>query len=421
MRGIIMVFFLLSLSGGSVHSQNKELLYDFTDLPQSLMLNPGAETNFKLHAGIPLISQFHINLGLRGASIFDVFGMYQELDFIGYFPKDFAVLAYQGNRDFIDEPFRFSDISASAELLMVYHFGYTKKVNKNLTFGARAKLYSSMLHARTARNKGAFITLDTPQGNNIYQHLISNADVALRTSGIESLINIEEETASAQRKEIKNKLIGRALLGGNLGVGVDLGFTHRINDQLSLTGSVNDLGLILYNKDVLSYSAKGNFLFEGFETPIQFADRDGQDFLEELEAAVPLDTLNTSYIVARPLKLNGSLKYSFNPDLDNSCNCFAEGKQQGYLDAVGVQFFTQFRPKIPQFAMSLFYHKRWARFLRTKVTYTIDDHSFYNLGFLLSTHIYKGNFYISANNLLEYVNLAKARGASLQFGFNFIM
>ncbi len=468
MRAII--YLCLSLWSFSIFSQNKEVLYDFTDLPQSLLLNPGAKTNFKFHAGVPFLSQFHVNAGLRGASIFDVFaddgrdinekieitlnnltsndyltttqqlelfnfgweskrnnkiyfsgGVYQELDLIGYFPKDFAVLAYQGNQDFLNQPFRFSTISGSAELLMVYHFGYSKKVNKKLTFGARAKLYSSMIHVRSARNRGTFTTIETPQGSNIYQHVINNADVTLRTSGLQSLIDIEAETSSAQTKEIVNKLIGRALLGGNLGVGVDVGFTHQIDDQLSVTGSVNDLGLIYYTKDVETYRAKGNYVFEGFETPIQFSGRESQDFLDELEAAIPLDTLSNSYIVARPLKVNGSLKYAFNPDDDGSCDCFVEGERPGYLDAVGVQLFSQFRPKRPQYAASLFYYKRWFKYLRTKVTYTIDDYSYYNFGFLLSSHIDKINFYISANNLLEYTNLAKARGVSLQFGFNVIM
>ena len=457
------VFLCISIWGCFVYSQNKEALYDFVDLPQSLLLNSGADVNFDYHVGIPFLSHFHTNAGLRGTSLYDVFaddgrnindkieitlneltsndyltvtqqlelinfgwrsrrdnklyfsgGLYQELDVIGYFPKDFAVLAYEGNQDFINQPFRFSTINGSAELLTVYHFGYTKKVNKKLTFGARAKLYSSMFHIRSAKNRGTFTTVETPEGNNIYQHVISNADVTVRTSGYTSLKDEEG-------KEVVNKLIGRAFLGGNLGLGIDVGFTHKINEQVSITGSANDLGLILYTKDVETYRARGNYVFEGFETPIQFSDEGSQNFLDELEEAIPIDTLSHSYITMRPLKLNGSIKYSFNRYDDGTCNCYQEGEQPPYMDAFGVQLFTQFRPKRPQYAASLFYYKRWFNFLRTKLTYTIDDYSYYNVGFLLSTHINKINFYISANNLLEYTNLAKTRGVSLQLGFNVIM
>ncbi len=468
MKTLLYVF--IGLWGFLVCSQNKETLYDFADIPQSLLLNPGTDIRFKYHVGVPFLSQIHVNAGLKGGSLYDVFaddgrninekiettlnkltsndyltftqqlevfsfgweskknnsiyfsgGVYQELDFIGYFPKDFAVLAYQGNQDFINQPFRFSTISGSGELLMVYHFGYTQKVSKKLTFGARAKLYSSMLHVRSAKNIGAFTTIETPQGSNIYQHIISNADVTVRTSGYASLRDIEAETSSEEAKELVNKLIGRAILGGNLGLGIDVGFTHKIDDQLSVTGSANDLGVVFYTKDVETYRAKGNYVFDGFETPIQFSGEESQNFLDEFLDAVPLDTLSSSYITMRPLKLNGSIKYAFNPYDDGSCDCFLAGEDPPFRDALGVQLFMQFRPKRPQYAASLFYYKRLFNFLRTKVTYTLDDHSYYNLGFLLSTHIDKINFYISANNLFEYTNLAKARGVSLQLGFNFLM
>jgi hypothetical protein len=445
------------------YSQNKETLYDFTDLPQSLMLNPGANINFDYHAGVPFLSQFHINAGLKGASVYDVFaddgrdindkientlntltsndyltltqqlelisfgwkskknekiyfsgGIYQELDVIGYFPKDFAVLAYQGNQDFLNQPFRFSTINGSAELLTTYHFGYTKKINKKLTFGARVKLYSSMFHIRSAKNKGTFTTVETPEGNNVYQHVISNVDVTVRTSGYASM-------EDAEGKEITNKLIRRAFLGGNLGLGVDIGFTHKINEQLVITGSANDLGVILYAKDVATYRAQGNYVFEGFEMPVQFSEQDSQNFIDELKEAIPLDTLSKAYVTMRPLKLNTSIRYSFNRYDDGTCDCYIEGEKPPYLDAIGIQLFTQFRPKKPQYAVSLFYYKRFFNFLRTKLTYTIDDYSYYNIGFLTSIHINKINFYISANNLLEYTKLAKVRGSSVQLGFNIIM
>ncbi|MBQ4821471.1 DUF5723 family protein [Aquimarina sp. MMG016] len=465
----IFIYLCISLWGCSMYAQNKEVLYDFIELPQSLMLNPGADVDFEYHVGIPVLSQIHVNAGFKGASVYDVFaddgrsindkiettlnnlgsndyvtltqqleilnfgwkskknekiyysgGLYEELDLISYFPKDFAVLAYQGNQDFINRPFRFSNISLTGELLTVYHFGYNKKVSKKLTFGARAKLYSSIINFRSTKNSGTFTTIETPNGNNIYQHIINNANVTVKTSGYASLREIESEDTSDGARQVKNKFIGRALLGGNLGLGVDLGFTYQLEDQWTITGSATDLGMIFYTKDVETYRARGSFAFDGIQTPITTGS-EGQDVLDELEEAIPIDTLSTAYAAMRPLKLNGSIKYSFNRYDDGTCNYCFEGEDPPYLDGIGLQVFTQFRPKRPQYAASLFYYKRWFSFLRTKVTYTIDDFSYKNIGFLLSTHIDKINFYISGNNLLEYSNLAKARGVSVQFGFNYIM
>ena len=460
------LYICVGLLVGSLYSQNKETLYDFVDLPQSLMLNPGADVDFNSHVGVPFLSQIHINAGFTGASLFDIFandgvdindkientinninsndfitvtqqlelinfgwrskrnknlyysaGLYQELDLITYFPKDFALLAYQGNQDFIDIPFRFSDISFTGELLTVYHIGYNKKVDKKLTFGARAKLYSSIFNVRSTNNSGLFTTIETPQGNNIFQHIISNANVSVQTSGYASLREIESEDNSDGAKQVINKFLGRAFLGGNLGVGVDVGFSYKLRDQWTVTASAIDLGAILYAKDVETYRARGNFVFEGLEVPLTGGN--GQDVLDELEDSIPFDTLSTSYVALRPLKLNGSIKYSFNKYRSADCNCFNDNKVL-YQDAFGLQIYTQFRPKRSQYAASLFYYRRLSSFLKTKLTYTIDDYSFNNIGLLLSSHINKINFYISANNLLEYSNIADARGASIQLGFNVI-
>ncbi|WP_459211049.1 DUF5723 family protein [Aquimarina rhabdastrellae] len=461
---------VFALATGMLCAQNKEQLYDFTDVPQSLLLNPGAEVNFKSHVGVPFLSHIHVNAGSSGASAYDVFandgrsinekieetltqlgsrdyftvnqqleilnfgwrskndvyysgGIYEELDVIAYFPKDFAVLAYEGNRDFVGETFRLSTISATAELMSVFHFGYNKQVNSRLRFGGRLKLYSSIFNARSVRNRGTFTTIESPNGNNIYQHIIRGADVRLQTAGYASLRDIESEDNADGAKQVLNKFLNRALLGGNLGIGVDLGFTYDIEDQWKVTGSVTDLGMIFYTKDVETYKAIGDYTFEGLNLPIDFSgdQSEEQDVLDDLEEAVSYDTIHDSYSAFRPMKLNGSVRYSFNRYRSASCDCYLDSGKIPYMDGVGAQVFMQFRPRQPQLALSLFYDKRFSKYFRTKINYTIDDYSYSNIGFMLSTYVSKINFYLAANNVLEYQNLAKARGASVQLGFNIIM
>ncbi len=450
------------------HAQQKEGMYDFTSIPQSLLLNPGAEINFNSHYGVPFLSQFHANLGFKGSSVYDIFaddgrsfnakveqqlnqltdrdygtitqqlellsfgwrstrnpklyfsgGLYQELDMIAYFPKDLLLLAYEGNQNFINKSFKLSDISATAELLTVYHFGYTKQLNKKLTFGARAKLYSSIFNSRSTRNSGRLTTIDTPNGNNFYTHIASNIDFSVKTSGIASLeedLSNEEDASST----ITSTIFKRALLGGNLGVGVDVGFSYRIKEQWVATGSMTDFGLIAYTKDVQNYTASGSYAYEGFETPEALTGRSARDFLDELEEALDVDTTQTAYTAMRPVKLQGSLKYMFNRDDNGSCNCVLDGNYTLYSDAVGIQVFSQFRPKRSQRAISLFYQKRISNFLSAKINYTINDFSATNIGILLSAYFYKINFYLSTNNILSYGNLAKTRELAVQFGFNII-
>jgi len=70
-RKLCIVFGIFSSCLGV--AQNKQLLYGFAEMPNTLMVNPGAETNFRFHAGIPVLSGFSFNIGSSEAKIADLF------------------------------------------------------------------------------------------------------------------------------------------------------------------------------------------------------------------------------------------------------------------------------------------------------------------------------------------------------------
>lgn len=457
---IISVFFIafgLSVS----FAQNKQILYGLEEVPQALLLNPGGLVPQKSHFGIPFLSQVHINGGASGVTTFDIFGksnvdintrirnkifemsekdfftltqqleiinfgwrsqkeiyfsggVYQELDFISYFPRDLAILAWEGNRDYLDYEFDLGQLSTTGDLLTVYHFGANKRINKKWTAGARAKIYSSMISFKSTNNKGTFVTrlgdIDSP---NIYEHIVTNADVKVQTSGIQSL-----EGSST------GKVLSRAFFGGNLGLGVDLGATYEINDRWTASASVLDVGVIFHGKDVEQYHATGDYTLNGIElifpplsegeTTFPYYD----DLEDEIEREIPVDTINSGYTQLRPVKVNAGVKYTFGKYLGGvECDCLDKGGIQR-VQAVGLQYYSIIRPKGPQMAATLFYYHKLFKFLAAKATYTVDSYSFSNVGLGVAVDIGKFNFYIAGDNLLHYGNIAKAKSVSLQLGFN---
>jgi hypothetical protein len=442
-------------------AQNKQILYGLEEVPQSLMLNPGVKVPQKAHFGIPFLSQIHINGGATGVSTFDIFGnsnvdintrirnkifemdakdfftatqqleilnfgwrssekeiyfsggIYQELDFVVYFPRDLAILAWEGNRDYLDYQFDLGELSATADLLTVYHFGANKQINKKWTVGARAKLYSSILSAKSTNNKGSFVTsLSDEEGPNIYQHRVENADVKVQTSGITSL-----ENSSV------GKVLGRAFFGGNVGLGVDLGATYKINENWTASASVLDVGVIFHSKDVEQYHATGSYTLNGIELifpPLSEGESTlpyYDDLEAEIEREVPIDTINSGYSQLRPVKVNAAVTYSFGKFLGGEkCDCLNQGLERE--QAIGLQYYSILRPKGPQMAATLFYERRLWKFLQAKATYTVDPYSFYNVGLGAAMDLGKFNFYIAADNILHYGNIAKAKSVSLQLGFN---
>ena len=306
----------------------------------------------------------------------------------------------------------------TGELLTVFHFGANKQVNDNLTVGVRAKIYSSLIQFQSIDNTGTFTTRESTNDVNIYEHELKDIDISVQTSGYASLRDADGSS------EVISEILGRSFFGGNLGLGVDLGATYDIGRNFTISGSVLDFGAVFHNKGIENYESKGDYTVNGIELifpPLE----DGESTIpyfsnleDEFENQVGVDTLSTSYTQWRPLKVNGAIKYNFGKGAGDACDCYNMGGAIKTDQSIGLQFFSIFRPKGPQLAGTLFYYRRLWDFLSAKATYTVDPYSNSNIGLGMVADIGKFNFYIAADNLLRYGNIAKAKSVSLQLGFN---
>jgi len=466
---------LLSLVGFwlciSLHAQNKQLLYDFTEIPQSLIINPGAQTDFKWYAGIPALSGLSFQAGSSGVSAYDLFapdgldindkirdrllntmtardelsgtyqiellnvgfrssdpslfysfGIYNEGDAIGYWLQDYAILAIDGNVDQLNRRFDLGDLKTRGEMMNVFHFGVNKIVDRKLTIGARAKVYSSIFDFNSTRNKGFFVT--RPGANNILSSTIS-ADMQWRTSGINAIKEGNRE------ETLGNTIFKRGFFGGNLGLGIDLGLTYKINSQTVFTASVLDLGFIYHSNDVENYTLKGDVTTEGLEVILPDAlsnpNRDfWQDLVDEIKEIVPFENNFDSYVAFRPTKLNASLRYNWGEQSLRAANCDCGpnvtrgNRAPKYINGVGGQLYMINRPRGPQTALTAFYIRRIGNVMALKATYTVDKFSFSNIGLGLNLQAGPVNLYFLADNLLGYQNVLDSRYVSFQLGLNII-
>ena len=466
MKRIIFVLFFATCCVS--FAQNKQLLYGFTEIPQSILLNPGAQVENDWYVGIPFMSHVHANFGMTGVTVYDIFadddkdfnskleraiyamkdtdyfalnqqydlfsggfafgnsfekdkylsfGMYQESNAFIYFPKDYAILAYEGNHNNLNRIFDLSDLNMSAELLTVFHLGFNKKVNNKFTYGIRGKIYSSIFDIKSTNNRGTFIT--TEGEDNFLKHDFI-LDLEVQTAGIKSFLDDENTDVGKDM----NKLIGKALFGGNLGLGVDIGFSYNLTEQWTLDASIQDIGFISYKKDVENFSLDENLTYEGINPLFQESDegQTAEEYWDEVatdfEDLFEVDTTYSKYTTARPIKLNAALQYAFGKKSDKDCNCLQANEE--YQNRVGAHLFLMKRPKKPQAALTAFYYRKLFTGLGVKASYTLDAFSYSNLGLALSANISNINFYIAADNLLKYQNLAKAQSVSLQLGFNYI-
>ncbi len=470
---IRLVLFTMLFSVAYLGAQNKQLLYDFYEIPQSLLINPGVKTPYKWHAGIPAISGIAVQAGTSGITVNDLFandgidftdkvrdkvvnglsqrdefggslqldilnigfrnanrpedyysfGVYGELSVTQYWPKDLAILAFEGNANNLNRRFSLSHLTTFGEGLSVFHFGINRKVSDKLRLGARGKIYSSIFEAKSKSNSGYFVT--TQGQNNLLRNTLV-ADVQLQTSGLNEIVENEDSNES-----IGSLLARRALLGGNLGLGFDVGFTYQLNEKTSITGSLLDVGFINHTKDVKNFTLEGTASNEGIEIilPESFEDLNSdiwENLIDDIEAQVPFETNSDSYITLRPIKLNASIRYNFGEQKQKTEDCYCginvveNNSPFDYKNAVGGHLFIINKPKGPQAALTAFYQTRIGNALALKATYTADKFTFTNIGLGLNFQAGPVNFYILGDNLLGYRNIPDSNYASLQFGFNII-
>ena len=453
MRKLILIssFLLAFLTS----AQNKQVLYDFAEIPQTLMLNPAVDFQGKFHVSIPGLSQISLHGGFSGFSAFDLladndvsindkikevyksfgkteflsfnqqleilnigfrhrnnnyisFGYYQELDVLFKFPKDLVDLYYNGNT-VLDRKYSARKLSAQAELLGVFHVGVSRKVSEFTRIGGRIKIYSSVASASTKQNNGYFYTENGT--DNIYRQHLANVDLLLETSGIRLPDNVDVDQSYIQNK---------FLFGGNLGIGLDLGFTYKPKDQWEITGSIQDLGFIYYTKNVESYRVKGNYQLDGFQLNFDpnTPDNYWNDLKNDFEERIGTDTIHANYMNFRPAKINGSLTYSFGRKRLDDCTFI--NRISPYTHKVGAHLFSRLNIVHSYVAATLFYERRLGNAISTKITYTADPFSFANVGFGISARAGAFNIYATADNLLGLRNVYAMKSTNFQFGMNLI-
>lgn len=451
MKNIVFIALLVFSIG---NSQNKQILYDFAGLPQTLLLNPGAEVTNKFYVGFPVFSQFSVQGGFTAFSAYDIFaadgvnintkisdaiqgfgkseftevnqqlevlsggfqlnetmylslGYYQEASVLAKIPRDVVDLLYEGNST-INRNYSIQKLAVRAEVLGVFHAGISKKINEKWQVGARGKLYSSALNVNSKNNQGVLKTIDDT--NNIYKQQLNDIDILLQTSGV-----FFEDTDVLSPSYYAKKL----LLGGNLGLGLDVGFTHHFLKQWTVSASALDIGFIYNTKNVKSFSINGDFEVDGID--LNFDNQDPAHYWNELEdrfnEEVVLDTITSNYISTRPLKLNAAVNYGFGKKLDN---CRFDLRPGLYSNKVGLQVYSSLGSVHSYMAATVFFERYFSKNFQAKFTYTADPYSFSNLGAGISTQFGLVNLYVVADNLLYLNNLYNAKSASIQIGVNFI-
>jgi hypothetical protein len=342
-----------------------------------------------------MIMNFDIDLlsfGMRVAESYYINFSARERALVRFsYPKDLINFVWKGNAAIgLDKELDFSP-RFDAMIYDEFAIGVAKEVDEKLTLGLRVKLLNGHANIYTERAKVSFYT-----DPNDFSYLLKS-DILIRTAGID------------RPDDQKTREIFR---GGNLGFGIDLGATYKLNDKFSFSASLLDLGTINWKKKLLTL--KSNRPGEA----VNFAGVGVGDFfnqnssledafkvvIDSLKDQFKIDSLyNQSYKTVLPIRFYAGADFNINDK-----------------NSIGMTFHGQFYDKklLPSFSLS--YYNQISRKLGMSASYNITNNSYNNVGFGISLNMGVVQLYATTDNVFALPNIKRTQNVNIHGGLVFI-
>ncbi|HLF35744.1 MAG TPA: DUF5723 family protein [Cyclobacteriaceae bacterium] len=291
----ISMIFIYSLSAGQGSLTSFGL---YRKIPMVNQFNPAIQPDFKVYFSIPTLSgnlldlsadfkvtdlvqksandSFSINLDrfldqidrkihLYASSQINLFqmgfhtksGYFSAVSSVGFesiimVPKEIMELIIRGNAasGIIGQKVPLNKLGQSSYAYWKAGLGFSRDIMPGkITAGARINLIRGFACFRLDSREAGYIYTDP--GN--YNITLRSGDIQYDISGYRNIIEGEFESSDI-------------LQYGNPGFSVDLGILYKINNKISVSGSLDDLGSIIWNTDTRNFRMQDKtFTYEGID------------------------------------------------------------------------------------------------------------------------------------------------------------
>lgn len=375
------LFFLLVAF--AVQAQQANTLYLMHSVPQSGYLNPAVQLKCNWFIGLPLLSTVHVNysnsaftyndladgteltlddvyrrlhrmnmisseatvypvsLGYRDGSDYYTFSVADRFTTFNSFSRQLAGMLLYGNTQFIGETARFNNTRINATYFREYKAGWSRKLDRITTIGARAGLLfgKGSLHTGSSR-----ISLGTDVET---FDLDITGDVLLNSS---FPLLLEQNSAGAITGAEVQYPGNLAFLVNprNVGIAADFGVIHAWSDDITLSASLLDVGAILWTDDLYNINAEVDFLYEGVTRGTDFsAAAYFRDLSDSIARDIIYDVTSDPYLSVLPAQLivGGSYRYNTHVSLGAVVRNMLVNRQvsSSVTAVVNVDFMDRFQ------------------------------------------------------------------------------
>lgn len=340
-------------------------------------------------------------------------GVQLNYDFMGSPPKDILGLM-QGTTFFQNSLNRQADlgnVDFNTSAWLGYNLGYTREITKKLSIGARVKYLQGLWNVNVEKS-----TLKLASNED---SLYIKAGFKVNTAGIEDFRGNDFDVkqtifsgigrtgkADSTFKEgnyLFEFLQKRENIAGS-GWGIDIGANYKFNQHVSVSASVIDFGYITWNKnnksfnlDTKEFNYKGTELkdLNQFDSVIIKL----QDSITD-KVFVPTQSTN-AYTTNLNAKLYLGAQYALN-----------------YNNMFDFVFFNNFGNKKFNPALSLSFTKKVWSILDLRISGTYYNNNFTNAGLGFSMNLGPFQTYLFSDNLIAVMQYDEAKFINVRAGIN---
>ncbi len=340
-------------------------------------------------------------------------GIQFNFDFMGSPPKDILGLT-QGSTFFQNSLNRQADlgnVNFNSSAWLSYHVGYTREINKKLSIGIRVKYLQGLLNVNTEQSN---LKLSSNEDS-----LYIKAGFKVNTAGIEDFRKNDfdlkqtifsgigrtgKADSSFKEGDYLFEFLQRRENVSGTGWGIDFGANYKFNQHVSVSASVVDFGYITWNKNNRSFNLDTKeFNFKGIDLKDinQFDSlvTNLQDSITK-KVFVPTES-NNSYTTNLNAKLYLGAQYALN-----------------YNNMFDFVFFNNFGYKTFNPALSLAFTKKVWSILDLRISGTYYNNNFTNAGVGFSLNLGPFQTYLFSDNLIAVMQYDEANFLNIRAGIN---
>ncbi|MCX7986923.1 MAG: DUF5723 family protein [Bacteroidales bacterium] len=439
-----------------LESQVNHTLYFMERIPQSNQINPALQPNCNVYIGLPGLSSFYFDIGNNSLNAKSIFQYNSTLDslitflhpqadrtiffndlkeknnFYNAFQydilsfgfkvrnlyfhfntslKSYTYLTYP--RSLMELILKGSDVGTITDLKSfgIYNttygevsFGLSNNFENDFILGAKLKILSGINNIST-NNKKFLVETYEDQNNRFINSFASDVSFRIYAPYLEDTPNGADLSLDSLLK-LKDKPQESIKPFESMGVAFDLGVLYTGIENVKLSASLVDIGLISWNKNTYELKMRSSYSIPGVEIDRDSLENAFENPLGSIKDSVTFSKFPVKYSTALPMKLYLGGEYF----LETYFSFGLMSVTQYYVKSIYQQFTfsSNFRP---------------LRSIMLSLSYSFINNGFSNIGAGITFRpLPPFQFYLLFDNIpirygKQYIPIY-ARSANIRFGLN---